>query len=158
MLLYGLQLNTDKQLIEDCIQELFIWVFQKKEKLNAIDDLRIYLFISLKRKLMHKAQRSSSKLASKENYLKQNEPNIFIESIEEKILELDQNAENSQLIKEALQLLPAKMKEAVYLYYYQRLSHKDMAEILNIKTQSSKNLLSKAISRLKRGVFKGYFF
>ena len=48
---YGLKLTIDKELLKDCIHEIFVKLYTKKDELGTIDNLKSYLFISLKNKL-----------------------------------------------------------------------------------------------------------
>ena len=48
---YGLKLTIDKELLKDCIHDIFVKLYTKKEELGTIDNLKSYLFISLKNKL-----------------------------------------------------------------------------------------------------------
>ena len=58
---YGLKLTIDKELLKDCIHDIFVKLYTKKEELGTIDNLKSYLFISLKNKLcdMEEEQRKN---------------------------------------------------------------------------------------------------
>ena len=45
---YGCRLTTDKELLKDCIHDVFIKIFSKREDLSEIANFKSYLFISLK--------------------------------------------------------------------------------------------------------------
>ena len=47
---YGLKLTIDKELLKDCIHDIFVKLYTKKDELGTIDNLKSYLFISLKNK------------------------------------------------------------------------------------------------------------
>ena len=48
---YGLKLTIDKELLKDCIHDIFVKLYTKKDELGTIDNLKSYLVISLKNKL-----------------------------------------------------------------------------------------------------------
>ena len=48
---YGLKLTLDKELLKDCIHDVFVKLYTKKDELGTIDNLKSYMFISLKNKL-----------------------------------------------------------------------------------------------------------
>ena len=54
---YGLKLTIDKELLKDCIHDIFVKLYTKKDELGTIDNLRSYLFISLKNKLCDELRR-----------------------------------------------------------------------------------------------------
>ncbi len=51
---------------------------------------------------------------------------------------------------QALNLLPARQREAVYLRYYEELSYKEVASIMGVNYQSVVNLLFKAMTALRK--------
>lgn len=55
--------------------------------------------------------------------------------------------------------LSPHQQEIIYLYYVNELKHEDIAEILEINYQSSKNLLFRSLSKLKKVYLekKGFF-
>ena len=48
---FGSKLTTDKELLKDCIQDVFIKLYSKKDELNIINNMKSYLFIALKNKI-----------------------------------------------------------------------------------------------------------
>ena len=60
---------------------------------------------------------------------------------------------------DAFSRLSPHQQEIIYLYYVNELKHEDIAEILGINYQSSKNLLFRSLSKLKKIYFeKKYIF
>ena len=56
-------------------------------------------------------------------------------------------------LSSAYQELSAKQKEILYLFYIKGISHKEIADILNINYQSSKNRLSQSLVQLRKIFF-----
>ena len=55
---YGLKLTIDKELLKDLYSlTIFVKLYTKKDELGTIDNLRSYLFISLKNKLCDELRR-----------------------------------------------------------------------------------------------------
>ena len=54
---YGLKLTIDKELLQDCIHDVFVKLYTKRDELGVIDNVRSYLFISLKNKLCDELRR-----------------------------------------------------------------------------------------------------
>ena len=48
---YGSKLTSDKELIKDCIHDVFVKLYTKKNELDIINNFKSYLFISLKNKI-----------------------------------------------------------------------------------------------------------
>lgn len=45
---FGLRLTTDRELLKDCIHDVFVKIYVKREELSEVVNFRSYLFISLK--------------------------------------------------------------------------------------------------------------
>ena len=50
---YGMHFTSDKGLVEDCIQDVFVKIFQNRKHLQSTDNIKLYLFIALKNKLFN---------------------------------------------------------------------------------------------------------
>ena len=75
------------------------------------------------------------------------------------VLEEDDKNTYSRLLMDAFSRLSPHQQEIIYLYYVNELKHEDIAEILGINYQSSKNLLFRSLSKLKKIYFeKKYIF
>ena len=51
---YGIKHSKDKEHVMDCIHDLFLDLYKYKEKLTCTDNVKYYLFASLKRKINKK--------------------------------------------------------------------------------------------------------
>ena len=80
-------------------------------------------------------------------------------AVEDSFLEEDDKNTYSRLLMDAFSRLSPHQQEIIYLYYVNELKHEDIAEILGINYQSSKNLLFRSLSKLKKIYFeKKYIF
>ena len=64
LLKYGRRFSADGQLVEDCVQDLFIELWKNREGLGDTDSIRKYLLVSLRRKVIRAL--SHSKYSAKE--------------------------------------------------------------------------------------------
>lgn len=139
---YGGKFTTDPNLLEDCIQELFIELWQAKTRTTVIS-VRAYLLKSLKYKIL-KAYRKSRDIVSIGD-----DETPFEWSHENFLIAGEEDAEKKRLLLKALEQLSGRQKEIVYLKYYQNLSYDEVSEIMNINYQVARNLLYQAIRSLK---------
>ncbi|MGE6599501.1 sigma-70 family RNA polymerase sigma factor [Bacillus proteolyticus] len=70
------------------------------------------------------------------------------ESVEQTVI---QNAEDSRLAS-AVMNLPIKYREVIYLFYYEELSIKEIATVIEVKGNTIKTRLKKAKELLKKGL------
>lgn len=152
---YGLKLYSDEELIKDCIQDLFVKLY-KSDLLKSTVSVRSYLLKALKNTI-------HDKLSGKHNNLISLNNEHFNLGIDDQELELlfqknDTDVLLSKQLLESYQKLPKNQKLAIYLRYIKGLSYKEISDILEINTQSSMNLVSRALSNIRKQILKVFLF
>ncbi|WP_207421111.1 RNA polymerase sigma-70 factor [Desertivirga brevis] len=129
----------NKQVCEDIVQELFIELWVKREKLQ-IQNLKSYLYTAVRNKVLMTIR--SGKVV------------LDLEVVEMLVSEYD--ADNGVLQKElqenlekGISELPEKCREVFVLSRKQQLSHKEIANLLNISVKTVENHLTIALRRLR---------
>lgn len=149
LLNYGFLYINDKELIKDCIQDLFIELRKSGAKLSETDNIKYYLFKSLRWKISHqlRKRRRFSFHADMSDYFKLG----FERSHEAMLLNIQVNEEIKSNIGQALSLLPKRQKEAVYYFYFEDFSYQQVADIMKLRNiKSARNLIYKALASLKK--------
>ncbi len=141
---YGTTISVCNQLVEDCIQELFIYLYEKEIDLDSIKNIKAYLFTALRRKILE----NKNKLALTTT------PSEEESSIEELLIAQEERKQKRELINNHLDNLPWRQKEAIHLKFFNNLSAKEIAEIMDITPQVVSNTVYKAIKKLKDVIFK----
>jgi len=144
---YGLKVIMDSQMVEDAIQELFIELWDAKQRLSSTDSIRKYVAISLKRKLIKK-QIKQRKTDLKENFT-DGQFNVEV-NIEDEIIAGEISEEQKSNLEDAISELAPRQKEVMYLRFNSGIDNEGIAEILNISNQSVRNLISTAIKNLTK--------
>ena len=140
---FGSKFTGDNELLEDCIQELFIELWQGKSRTPVLS-VKAYLLKSLKYKLLKAFRKKGQTLP-----LSDDGNGHFEWSHEHFLIAEQETAEKKQLVLTALERLSSRQKEIIYLKYYQNLSYEEVSEIMNINYQVARNLLYQAIKSLK---------
>ena len=65
------------------------------------------------------------------------------------IIEKQISDDKARKLKKTLSLLSKRQKEIIYLKFYQHLDHGQIAELMNLNSQSVYNLLHEAIQKLR---------
>ncbi len=140
---YGLQFSKDTSLIEDCIQDLFIEIRKTRKRLSDVTSIKLYLYKSVKRKILQYLKYRRSKLSSRtidEGY------NFhFTFSHEHNLISQQLNEEQIGRLNRAMTLLPQRQKEVIYYFFYEQLSYAEIREIMgfsNIKSVRNKAYLA----------------
>jgi len=144
---YAARFSKDDGLIKDCIQEVFISLWQRRETVGAILSPKYYFLRAIKNKVLkslHKNIRTTSSDQLPDEY------DFFHEfSIERVIIDKQISEEKAAKLTRTLSLLSKRQKEIIYLKYYQYLDHGQIAELMNISRQSVYNLLHEAVHKLR---------
>ena len=139
---FGLSINPNEDLVSDAIHDVFIDIWNKREKISPTDNVKFYLLKSLKNRIIRK---TSNEL--RRDTLHNNWQDLTSEdSLEDS--EFEQNTE--QALNGFLNELSDRQKEIIRLRFYEDLSHNQIAELLNMNGQSAKNLLHRAIESLRK--------
>lgn len=136
---YGYRLCSDRDFLKDCIQDLFVEIWNRKEKMVVGEKFKWYLFKSLRNSIFREQTKFSRNEPLPEGY------HFMVEfDVEHQQIINESERELIFKVKQTLDYLPARQKEVLYLRYFEALTFDDIAEIMEISKQSSHNLLQKA--------------
>ena len=155
LLSYGYRITSDRQLIRDSIQDLFLNLWQTRSNLNETDSIRFYLYRSLRNKIIGDIR--------KNNHTKIDSTNLFEDiigalSIEDDLIESEQLSEQLLKLKRAIQQLPKRQQEIIQLRYYHDFSLVEIAKMMKINNQSVRNLLHRSITELRQFFYLFWWF
>ena len=146
LLKYGRKFSRNDQVIEDCIQDLFIELWKNREGLGMTDSIQRYLLVALRRKVIRQLDKSKK-------WVSDNEPNELdfeVEiAVDQKLIALELSEERAAQVKAAMENLSKRQKEVIYLKYVSGLDYEDIGEIMGLNYQSVRNLVSNALKKLK---------
>lgn len=135
---FGYRFCQDEDLVKDCVQDLFLHLWERRESLHAVTSVKAYLFKAIRNRILRKQ-------AGSKNIPFDGLSGFLLEiSIEEKIIEHQSDIDQAKKIKHILETLPVRQREVIYLRYYENLDYQRIGEIMNINRQSIHNLLQKA--------------
>ncbi|MDH6535039.1 sigma-70 family RNA polymerase sigma factor [Parabacteroides sp. 52] len=139
---YGSKFVQDEELVKDCIQDVFVKLHQKRNKLPDMENPFFYLCVSLKNTLIDNISRSDREVA-----LPPEELPFYIEFAYD-----DEQPEEEDVISKfeaVMSLLSDRQKEAIYLRYQMDLSYEEISQLLSINYQSTRNLVHRALEKVR---------
>jgi RNA polymerase sigma-70 factor (ECF subfamily) len=139
---YGRKFSRDAQLVEDCVQDLFVELWKNRANLGDTDSIARYLFTSLRRKVIRKIEQTVKKTSSEEPKEYHFEAEI---AIEERLINLEIAADQKEQLETALKNLSKRQQEALYLKYFAEMDYKDIADVMEVNYQSVRNLVFNAL-------------
>ena len=149
---YGLKIHCDEFLVQDCIQEIFIQLIEKKEKNAASDVTPVYLFKALRYKLLEEL-RSKNRRIDIANSISLSDSDSEM-STEQSIVHSEEEQLRTDVVTAALNTLSDHQKEAIFLKYSQGLDYEQIAELLNIDISSARTLVYRSLKKVKDSIFR----
>lgn len=142
--LYGYKIVRNRQLLDDCIQDLFLELWTTKERLTEVTSVKGYLFKALKFKL-NREVRKENRFGEIEE-----EPNEWFEASHESwLIEQQTDSEQKERLTHFMGQLTGRQQEAIYLRFYAQLSYDEIAEIMKLTYQAVVNLVYKSVKFLR---------
>ena len=144
---FGTTLTTDRELIKDCIQDVFFRIYQNRAQLPSVDNVQIYFLIALKNVLINA-------------FRKQQIYHQFIDEYEAE--EPEENSQEQQMIVQEsdadLQTLTEKLKstltkrqqEIMHYRFVDELTIEEISKLLDINYQSVANIIQRSLKKIRK--------
>lgn len=149
---YGFRITQNENLIEDAIQEVFISLWNNRSHLSEVNEVKFYLFRSLKNRIVRQLERDIfDKSEDIDPYLD------FLISIsdEQKKIDSEQSDADSDTLQKAISHLPIRQQEVINLKYYHDFTLDEIAKLMDVNKQSVSNLLFRSYATL-RSILKSW--
>lgn len=143
---YGLRFTSDPEIIKDCIQEVFTSLYKNRNTLITPDNIKVYLFVSLKNCLIRTLYKES--LYDRE--LPENIQFSLESTVEEDFINNEQYANQQKKINNILALLTPRQKEIIYYRFIQELSMDEICILMNLNYQSAQNLIQRSLKKVRQ--------
>lgn len=142
---YGVKLAPGFELLDDCIQELFLDLYTHRKNLTIPENLEFYLLKSLRYIIFHKIKKENRYTNIEEKLTKS-----FLFNLETEDYESDSIIQDKlELIRSALSELNSTQREILYLKFYNNMNYSEIAEILGVKPDSAKKQVYRVVERLR---------
>lgn len=144
---YGKTLTFKSEIVKDCVQDVFVDLWNYRSNLGEARVVKAYLLSSVRKRIvkLHERDHIFSKVIPIDHI-----DFLYEYSIEDRLISDEKTAESVKKINKLVNSLPSRQSEALYLRYHQGLSVEQVSEVLNINYQSTKNLLHRAILQLRK--------
>nr|WP_139265235.1 sigma-70 family RNA polymerase sigma factor [Bacteroides ihuae] len=143
---YGCKLTSDKELLKDCIHDIFVKMYVRRNNLSDISNFRSYLFISLKNKLCDEMRRRvymSDTPVEEFSYVSSED------DVEDSYIAAESRKKDKNIVGDILGQLSPRQREALTLYYIEEKKYDDICEIMNMNYQSVRNLMHRGLVKLR---------
>ncbi len=139
---FGQIYSKDKETIKDCIHDLFFELYKYRKNLSDTNNIKNYLFLSFRRKIQ----------ASKSNKITLVYSENIIETDNKKFIsfpDIYNEDEKLEKLKDEINKLPDRQKEAIILRFHSELSYNDIAELMDISVESVRKNIYRSVKTLR---------
>jgi RNA polymerase sigma factor (sigma-70 family) len=143
---YGIKITSDRELVKDCIQDLFFNIYRYNIKLQQPEYLEFYLFRSLKndiiRKIKNKNQQSSL-----------TDENVVLFDLKFLAEHDSHDPESEELrieaLRKILQTISPQKREMLFLKFSTGLNYAEIGEIVGMKADAVKKQVYRTLDDLR---------
>lgn len=147
---YGSKFTRDREMVLDCIQDLFVELWNRRQGISSTDCIRYYLLKGLRRRItraVHGGRRMEA-VSQMAGYL--DETVDF--SAEHIIVSMESEEITRARLKKAVEGLTRRQRESIHLKFFHGLDHSSIASVMGLSESSVHTLVSQAVRAL-RSVF-----
>ncbi|MBN7815464.1 RNA polymerase sigma factor [Algoriphagus pacificus] len=142
---YGMHLCHNRELCKDSIQELFTYLWNRKESLSEIDSVKYYLLKSFRNLLIKSIEKDRKFFVDLDDKHEQFQPETFVE---EEIILKEINFLKREKMNFALSNIPKRQREIIVLRYFNEMNYQEISSLMGISVPSAHNLLSKSLQSM----------
>lgn len=137
----------DKELVNDCIHDLFVKLWNNKSNLGTVTAIRSYLMVSLRSTIFNKIKQNSrtAVLAFNDEH-----PFEMVFSVESDFIAKETSSIQTQKLLDALNELTPRQKEVIYLRYFEEMDYEEIAAVMNITVKATYKLTARSMEALRQ--------
>ncbi len=143
---YGYNLVRNKEVVEGCLHELYLHLYNHRTQLGPTDNIRFYLYKAMRRRVTDSLKKLNK--FDSEDYIFDN-VDFLIQSYESQLIDEQLLERKKQLVIFELNKLPKRQKEILYLIYMKGLTYNQASEVMEITMKSVYNTVNIAIATLR---------
>lgn len=143
---YGMRIWNNEEYVKDAIQDVFLSLYERRDHLSQIQNLKAYLSRAIRNKLLDKKKIATQYSITNDSQVIDFELTIdFSSTIEEH----EYNEMQTQQLDKMLHKLTNRQREFIFLKYYNGFSNEEIAVITGVNKQSVANSLYESLRKMK---------
>ncbi|TCC96479.1 RNA polymerase sigma factor [Pedobacter hiemivivus] len=142
----GLKKGANPEKTKDCVNDLFLYIYENRQKLGHILNHHNYLVTCFLRKLLRKQHFSAEESLDLLNF----EDTLVHPSVEALHIQQHANASVTSLLKSYINRLSESQTRLIYQKFYLGLSYDEISESNQITVKTAYNTIYNAVERLKK--------
>lgn len=144
---YGIKIFNLPDLVKDSIQDVFVRIWEKRDTIGDVQNPKAYLIASLRRKIFENKEKYFKEVSDEAT--DQEGKRVFSFEATEfmEVEEVSKQLRNS--LVQVINSLPERQRELIFLRFYYNLRYVEIARVMEVKEQTIKNMMQRAISNLR---------
>lgn len=145
LLNYGLCITTDKELVKDCIQDVFCKLVSKCQQLQVLK-VTSYLLISLRNALLDEFRRKTNMVetAVEDIRFSQRVDDVEVDYIRDEKVSL-----THRKVTILMNELTPRQRQVFTLYYIEQRKYEDICDIMQMNYHSVRNLVHRGMVKMR---------
>lgn len=143
---YGCKITKDREVVKDCIQDIFIDLQRLQPRLHHPEYIEFYLYKSLRNAVLHKIRKESKTQSFSSEEISAFDMQF---NIENEIYNEESDHLRIEKLKEILQTLDSQKRELLYLKFSTNLSYVEIAQLVNLNPDTVKKQVYRTLAHLR---------
>lgn len=150
---YGLSLGFNTEDVKDAIQEVYLKLYFNERLCIDEKKIKFYLLRSVRNQLIdwERTKKDTSSIEEEERSFK------LSVSVEESFISDEEDLLLKKRVNRILDLLTDHQREIVYLHFIEEMPYEEIAVMLDMKIQTVRGQVFKAMEKLRKLDSKDYF-
>lgn len=149
LLNYGLCITSDKELVKDCVQDVFIKLISKSQDLQ-VTKVTSYLLISLRNRLLDEFRRKNYMTETAVEDIRIS--STTVEDVENSYILDESSLNNVRKVQILMDELTPRQRQVFTLYYIEQRKYEDICDIMQMNYHSVRNLVHRGMLKLRSAV------
>ncbi len=149
LLNYGLCITSDKELVKDCVQDVFIKLISKSQDLQ-VTKVTSYLLISLRNRLLDEFCRKNYMTETAVEDIRIS--STTVEDVENSYILDESSLNNVRKVQILMDELTPRQRQVFTLYYIEQRKYEDICDIMQMNYHSVRNLVHRGMLKLRAAV------
>lgn len=143
---YGSKITSDRELLKDCIQDLFYNLYRYNIHLQNPENLEFYLFRSLKNDIVRKIRNNFHEVSLTDEGIVQFDLNF---QLEQDIRDIESDEFRVGALRKILQDIDPQKRELLFLKFTTGLNYSEIGAIVGMNPDAVKKQVYRTLDRLR---------
>lgn len=142
------QISNDPVIAEEVVQDVFVWVWNKRRQLHSIKSIEDYLFRSTYRNMSQTMRREQKRMVRLNEGLVGRETTVTDDAMQRMVME-ENETQRKSTVSEALEMLSPQQRQIIHLRFMEHKNYKEISRLLNIGEQVARNTAYRGLKKLR---------